>query len=181
MHGRARHSLERVDNVQAGYAVEVVHVPRRQRVVPSEGGEEIHRRSVYRRHDVLMASHWSLPATRALTAYLVGLGAAVAGLLAASWWTLSHDNPLGFAVSMGGYAVVLSLLVALQRRARSTPRGFKRIYAWGLGATMALYVIGIMWFSFTRPWLSAAVFLPYCLVVALPAWFAAVLIRRAAR
>ena len=118
---------------------------------------------------------------RTLTAYLLGLGAAVAGILAASWWTLSHDNPVGFAVSMGGYAVVLSLLVALQRRARSTPRGFKRIYTWGLGATMTLYVIGVMWFSFTRPWLSAAVFLPYCLLVALPAWAAAVMIRRAAR
>ena len=118
---------------------------------------------------------------RTLTAYLLGLGAAVAGILAASWWTLSQESPMGFSFSVAGYAAVIALLVAIQRRARSTPRGFKRIYTWGLGATMTLYVIGVMWFSFTRPWLSAAVFLPYCLLVALPAWAAAVMIRRAAR
>ena len=105
----------------------------------------------------------------------------MAGILAASWWTLSHESPMGFSFSVAGYAAVIALLVAIQRRARSTPRGFKRIYTWGLGATMTLYVIGVMWFSFTRPWLSAAVFLPYCLLVALPAWAAAVMIRRAAR
>ena len=46
-----------------------------------------------------------------LTAYLVGIGAAVAGVLAASWWMLSHDSPAGFAAIMGGYAVVILLLV----------------------------------------------------------------------
>ena len=38
-----------------------------------------------------------------------------------------------------------------------------------------------MWFSFTRPGPSAAAFLPYSLLVALPAWIAAMLVRRAAR
>jgi len=118
---------------------------------------------------------------RALTAYLVGLGAGVAGVLAGSWWMLSHENVIGFAAVMGGYGLVLALLIGIQRRARSTPRGFRRIYAWGFGATMALYVIGVMWYSFTRPGPPAAVFLPYCLLVALPVWIAAMLIRRAAR
>ena len=118
---------------------------------------------------------------RALTAYLVGLGAGVAGVLAGSWWMLSHENVVGFAAVMGGYGLVLALLIGIQRRARSTPRGFKRIYMWGFGATMALYVIGVMWFSFTRPGPSAAAFLPYSLLVALPAWIAAMLVRRAAR
>lgn len=116
-----------------------------------------------------------------LTAYLVGIGAAVAGVLAASWWMLSHDSPAGFAAIMGGYAVVLALLVGVQRRARSTPRGFKQVYGWGFGLTMGLYVLGVLWFSFTRPWLSGAVFLPYCLLVAAPVWVAAVKIWRMSR
>ena len=57
LHRRARRSLERVDDVQAGYAVEILHVPRRQRVVPSEADAGDHRVGEVQRSAHLLPAH----------------------------------------------------------------------------------------------------------------------------
>lgn len=119
---------------------------------------------------------------RRLVGFTATLGLLVGVILALAWWTLSTHNVPGFAASFTGYALVLYVLVAIQRRANATPRGFKRLYQVGLTTTMILYAVGVLWFS-SRPAdpVPAALFLPYCAVVSLPCLVAAVLIDRRAR
>lgn len=97
------------------------------------------------------------------------LGILIAGTLAAvNVW----DGRAGAAVSMGVFGVLLLLLLTWQRsRMRISNRGWGLTYGVGLGLTMALYVIGIMWGSFAFP--GWAIFGPYCVLVAIPAMVAA--------
>ncbi len=119
---------------------------------------------------------------RLLVGYCAALGSVVAGVLALAWWTLSNGNTAGFVASFAGYGLAIGLLVALQRRAHAAPRGFARLYGRGLALTMALYAVGVAWFSprAADP-VPAGVFLPYCVLVAVPSLVAAALIDRRAR
>jgi biotin transporter BioY len=119
---------------------------------------------------------------RLLVGFTAALGVLVGSILALSWWTLSQRNTAGFAASFAGYAAVLTLLLGLQRRANAAPRGFGTVYRRGLALTMALYAIGVAWFSArSEDPAPGAVFLPYCALVAVPCLVAAVLIDRRAR
>ncbi len=117
-----------------------------------------------------------------LVGYTAALGLLVATVLALAWWTLSAGNTAGFVASFSGYAAVLLLLIALQRRAQAAPRGFARLYRAGLLGTMTLYAVGVTWFTARQadP-LPAGVFLPYCALVAVPCLVAAARVDRLAR
>ncbi len=117
---------------------------------------------------------------RIIVSYVALLGVVIGVVLALAWWTLSQDNKAGFIASFAGYAAAVGLLVAANSRARSAPRGFARVYLAGFLVTMSLYAVGIAWFT-SRQWPAAGVFLPYCLLVALPCLLAAYRIDRLAR
>lgn len=119
---------------------------------------------------------------RRLVRFTALLGLLVAALFVACWWTVGNDNTVGFTVVMLAYGAVLGALIWWQRRAQAAPRGFARVYGWGLGLTMALYAIGITWVSVTsRQPASPLLVLPYAALVALPCLWAAYRIGRIAR
>jgi len=116
---------------------------------------------------------------RVHAAYLASLGVLVATTLAGIWWALSSGATALFVVVMLAYGAMLFALILVVRRARVIPRGFQRANGWGMGLTMGLYAVGVAWFTSRQddP-LSAGVFLPYCVLVAIPSLLAARVIRR---
>lgn len=118
---------------------------------------------------------------RRLAHALLGIGLAVAALLAASRAFTANGNTVGVVVSLAAYMAVLGSLVGAQRTVKAVPRGYRRRYLTGLMLTMALYTFGILWFSVLQdPAPSWTVFGPYCLLTALPSLLAAARIRELA-
>ena len=110
--------------------------------------------------------------------YTAVLGVVIAALLTVV--ALLRGNPIGLAISVGGYVAVLGALVGWQqKRFRVAPRGWGRRYLWGFGLTMALYSGGIFWESLAFP--GWGLFAPYCVLVAVPSLIAAATMSRAAR
>lgn len=107
--------------------------------------------------------------------YTAVLGVVIAALLTVV--ALLRGNPVGLAVSIGGYMAVIGALVGWERRRfRVAPRGWGRRYLWGFGVTMALYTGGIFWESLAFP--GWGLFAPYCVLVAVPSLIAATVMVR---
>ncbi len=103
-------------------------------------------------------------------AFTGGVALLIAATLAAV--TLWRDNPVGFGISMGIYAVVLALLIWWHaKKVRISDRRWRHRYYWGFGLTISLYTVGIFWESFAFP--GWAIFGPYCVLVAVPGVVAA--------
>ena len=107
--------------------------------------------------------------------YTVLLGATVALLLAAiAQW---GRGPIGLAISMGVYLLVLGALIWWQAtRMRVANRRWGVAYRLGLGLTMTLYVLGIIWTTTSFP--GWAIFGPYCALVAVPCVLSAIWMAR---
>lgn len=85
-----------------------------------------------------------------LVASLAGLGVLVGASLPALAASIGNaDAPRALRFSLGGMVLAIMLfslfsMVVNLRKVSAYPRGFARIYLWGMLGTMALYTVGLV-------------------------------------
>ncbi len=87
---------------------------------------------------------------------LAGVGLAMASLLLVI--RAAGDDLFVLMAGMIVYALALAFVLVLTTKVRAAPRGYARLYLWGIGATSAVYVLSLVVITTAgttqpRPWL----------------------------